>query len=380
MGNYKLLFIVFHGLNKLGGGIGKKIRAQVHAFESLGVQTSLSYLEVNKNGHYIGRKVNENLIEDFQPVLGKQYSWVWRVKFGNLQSYIEQHQINIVYIRYTHFANPFFNSFLRELKKMGVKILLEIPTYPYDAESRYDKFSVKLIKWFERRHRRSFYKYIDRIVTFSKEKKIFDVPTVNIHNGVNLSWIKINKSVSGTSDIHLIAVAVINVWHGYDRLIEGMKYYYQTNPNRTVYLHIVGDNDNKGSLRYKALVQEYGLEKYVVFHGFCSGETLDKLYDQADLAIGPLGFHRVNVHYVTPIKLAEYSARGIPFIYSGTNYLFDNQSFVLKLPEDESRIHVTELLRFLDQNSFNSQEIRTFAEQYLTWEKQMKKVLEEVLV
>ncbi len=378
MGNYKLLFIVCHGINKLGGGIGKKIRAQVQAFETIGVQTSLSYLEVDKSGHYIGRIVNEHLIENFQPVLGKQFSWIWRVKFRSLLSHIEQHQINIVYIRYTHFANPFFIRFLKKIKKKKILILLEIPTYPYDAEFKPVKFSDRLLKKVERIYRRHFFKYIDRIVTFSNETEIFGVKTINIHNGIALSSINIKKPTSDKKDIHLIAVAVMNIWHGYDRLIKGMNLYYQNRPETNVYLHIVGDGEDEESERYREMASTYGLEKYVLFNGFCTGETLDKLFDQSDLGIGPLGFHRVQVNYITPIKLGEYTARGVPFVYSGTNHLFDNQPFVYKVPPDESLVPVEELVDFIKRHKFNQNEIRKFAEDNLTWEKQMQKIMDEV--
>jgi glycosyltransferase involved in cell wall biosynthesis len=257
-------------------------------------------------------------------------------------------------------------------------VLLEIPTYPYDGESLNAKFSDRLIKQLERFYRRSLYKYITRIITFSNERKIFGLETINIHNGIDLSSIALKESSSSGKDIHLIAVAVMNVWHGYDRLIEGMNHYYRNNPDVNVYLHIVGDGADVESERYKKMVVRYGLEKFILFHGFCTGSSLDHLFDKADLAIGPLGFHRVQVSYVTPIKLGEYTARGIPFVYSGSNLLFDKQPFVYKVPADESIIQVEQLVEFLGKHKFSASKIRKFAEENLTWEEQMRKVLNEI--
>ena len=47
---------------------------------------------------------------------------------------------------------------------------------------------------------------------------------------------------------------------------------------------------------------------------------------------------------------------------------------------DESPIDINKLVRFVDLNEFKPDEIRRFAERHLTWEIQMNKVIEEVLI
>jgi hypothetical protein len=374
----KLLFIVCHGINKLGGGIGRKINSQVRAFQKTGIATSLSALEVDENDKYIGRSVNGELIETFKPVLGKNVSWKWRFKFQKLLKYIVKNEINVVYIRYSHFANPFFIHFLKNLKKRGVLILMEIPTFPYDNEYINVKFSTRIIKRIEEFYLLYFYKYVDRMVTFSIANKIFNVKTITIHNGIELNSIELKKSAKNGKDIHLIAVAVVNLWHGYDRLIEGLKQYYSTNPDHKVFLHIVGDSNDSISKKYNSMVLDYNLGNYVSFHGFQTGEALSQLFDGADMAVGPLGFHRVGVDYVTPIKFGEYCARGIPFVYSGRNDLFENQPFIYKVPDDETPVDIAELVAFVNSNTFDPVELRKFAEENLTWEIQMKKIMDSI--
>ena len=43
------------------------------------------------------------------------------------------------------------------------------------------------------------------------------------------------------NELHLIGVAEIHFWHGFDRLIKGLKEYYAHNPGYKVYFHIVGN-------------------------------------------------------------------------------------------------------------------------------------------
>lgn len=374
----KLLFILCQTVNRTGGGIGKKILSQVDAFKSVGTEVSLSVLEVDQNNVYSGRSVDGELIEQFQSVFGRRVPWLWRLSFKKLYEYITDNHFAVVYVRYSHFANPFFNRFLKRLKQKGIIILLEIPTFPYDGEYVGAVLSLKIMKCIEGFYRNSFHKYVTRIVTFSNQDEIFRTKTIKIHNGIDLSAVQQKQETDNIDEVHLIAVAVINRWHGYDRIIEGLQRYYSGQASKKVILHIVGDTGNKESLYYKRLTENYGLEEFINFHGFKSGDELSNLFNKADMAIGPLGFHRVGVEYITPIKLAEYAARGLPFIYSGVNDLFDKQPFVVKTTPDESPIDISVLVDFCDKNVFTPWEIRKFAEDNLTWEIQMKRIVEEV--
>ncbi len=83
-----------------------------------------------------------------------------------------------------------------------------------------------------------------RIVTLSDDKTIFQVPTIQISNGIDAKAISIRQKVAADENIHLIGVATLSFWHGYDRVIEGLhKYYKNGNPNRKeLFFHIVGDS------------------------------------------------------------------------------------------------------------------------------------------
>ena len=373
----RLLYVIFQGINKAGGGIAKKINSQIKAFQNLGINTSTSFLEVDGENKYTGRTIDGEILEEYSRISGMYISWKWRYKFRKLFMYIIEKKINVVYIRYTHFANPFFIRFLKKLKKAGVIVVMEIPSFPYDGEYNRVKFQAKIIKHIEEFYRHYFFGCVDRIVTFSDATEIFGVKTVKINNGIDLDTIQLKKiSVSGNS-IHLIAVAVINIWHGYDRIIEGLKTYYN-NPGAEVFLHIIGDSGNEESNKYKSLVKEYDLGKYVSFYGFKSGDELDALFNIADLAIGSVGIHRIGLSNTNPIKFGEYCARGIPFVYSGIYDIFEEQPFIYKVPNDDSAVNIHELVNFVKTNKFYPEEIRKFAAENLTWEIQMAKILNEI--
>ncbi|MEL7601201.1 MAG: glycosyltransferase family 1 protein [Proteiniphilum sp.] len=380
MNKKKLLFLIFHGIDSAGSGIHKKIKSQFQALKNIGINSSISYLRTDDNNQYDGRLIDNQLLEEYTTKFGIQKRWHWRFKFNRLLEYIIKENINTVFIRYTHFANPFFVNFLKKLNKLGVYVVMEIPTYPYDAEYKNTKQIVNIAKQVEVFYRRSFNKYVDKIVTFSNAEEIFGVKTIKINNGIDIDSIPLKTSTNYNNEIHLIAVASMELWHGYDRLIEGLKNYYSTEQKIKVYLHFVGDSNNTESLKYKHLVDLYKLGSYILFHGFKHGAELDDLFNVSDIAIGCLGVHRKNITYIKSLKNSEYCARGIPFIYSEIDDLFENKSFILKVPADESPVDINHVINFWQSNTFNPEKIRKLAEENLTWEKQMQKVISQIFL
>ena len=89
--------------------------------------------------------------------------------------------------------------------------------------------------------RKTLAKHVNAIVTFSDYHRIFGQRTIQISNGVDFDSIPLKKMLSkNTSVIHLLGVAEVHYWHGYDRLIDGLGKYYQNPANTTVFFHIAG--------------------------------------------------------------------------------------------------------------------------------------------
>lgn len=159
---------------------------------------------------------------------------------------------------------------------------------------------------------------MNAIVTFSDYHCIFGQRTIQISNGVDFDSIPLKKTVSkNTSVIHLLGVAEVHYWHGYDRLIEGLGKYYQNPANTTVFFHIAGGiwksemHDSQHAPGFYELINKYHIEKYVIFHGQKMNEELDELFNEADFAIGSLARHRSGIDKIKTLKNREYAARGI---------------------------------------------------------------------
>ena len=153
--------------------------------------------------------------------------------------------------------------------------------------------------------------------------------------------------------------------------------------HRQLFFHIVGgvaSNEMYGSMHapgFAELIDKYGIQDHIIFHGQLFGEELDDIFNQSCFAIGSLARHRSGINAIKTLKNREYATRGIPFIYSEQDSDFDNQPYVLKAPADESPIDVQQILDYMDSHHFHPENIRKTVEN-LSWKMQMQKVIEEV--
>jgi glycosyltransferase involved in cell wall biosynthesis len=367
----KILFLIFHGFNP-NNGISKKISYQLDAFKANGHETHLCYMDENESKRRI---VDDKVIANYGN--GKRGKILKRTEFGSIVDYAVKNSIEFVYIRSNHNANPFTINMVRRMKKKGMKVVMEIPTYPYDQEYFYKKMWRQLIQ--DKIFRKLFAKQLDAIVTFTEKDHIFGQKTIKISNGIDFDSVRMKKDCHTTNnELHLIGVAEIHRWHGFDRVIKGLAEYYNSSRNIKVFFHIVGYFFSFiEEEEITRIIKNNHLEPYVILHGKKHGKELDEIFDQCNFGIGSLGRHRVGITDIKTLKNREYAARGIPFIYSENDSDFDKRPYVLKMPADETAINIENIIHFFQQIKISPQEIRNSI-QYLSWKNQMKKVTDSL--
>lgn len=372
----KALYLSFSGYYEYNG-ISKKKRAQIKGLKECGLNVVNCYYTVcpdNKHSLWIADDV---ILID----LGKGFCAKLRkrVDYSFIFSYIIKADISFVYIRSEHNASPFLIYFVAQLKKRKVKVVMEIPTYPYDQE--YITFKRKCSLYIDKLFRLNLAKQLDAIVTFSNEKNIFGQRTIRISNGIDFDLIRLRrKREYVANEMHLIGVAEIHYWHGFDRVVAGLANYYRANVKETceIYFHIVGEfSGERERIEILPLIKDNHLEKYVILHGNLYGQALDVLFDYADVGIGSLGRHRSNITYIKTLKNREYAARGIPFIYSEIDEDFEGKPYVLKVPADDSPLDISAVIGFFDQQKWDASKIRESI-LHLSWKSQMKDVLDNI--
>lgn len=369
----KALFLIFHGFDK-ANGISKKIHYQVKALKECGVDVRLCYYDITATGERRWM-VDDEVIADFGTGTTAK---VWkRIYYSPIADYARRENIYLVYIRSHHNANPFTLNLVKHLKRTGAKVVMEIPTYPYDQE--YSSLSMKFHLVIDRCFRRQLSRHLDGIVTFSNAETIFGGKTIRISNGIDFDAIPIKQGRNDTShELHLIGVAEVHYWHGFDRLVNGLAEYYRTNPEYKVYFHIVGPlSGERERKEILPVIRDNHLEPYVILHGPLHSEKLNAQFEKADFAIGSLGRHRSGITYIKTLKNREYAARGLAFMYSENDEDFDSMPYVWKVPADESPIDIPRLIDFQRNQAMTPAEIRESVRP-LSWKAQMQKVIDKV--
>ena len=360
--------VVLLTVNDLSGpvteGILKKMLGQKKAWETLGFTAELIFTK------------GKAILNDQGQILRIMPDWGKRMQFFMyLLSYLTdaKNSPDILYIRYP-FSTPAFVWFLKALKvnNRSLKIVLEIPTMPYEQEFT----GVNRWKWLVDNHyRKKLPGWVDLTVVIGNPVPFPGIKTVHISNAIYIDPDYSEKQKAGDT-FHLIAVGLWRYWHGLDRLITGLAAFRDQHPGKKVVLTIVGDGDE--SARYRTMAEQYKLWEEVVFTGPKSEAEIRILCQSAQLGIGVLGSHRKGLDSHAPLKHRTYAAAGLPFVYSTADPDFERTLFAFRLPSDESPINVAGLIAFCENLPVTPAEIHAFAAENLTWEKQMKKVLDNV--
>lgn len=371
----KILFLVFHGFDAFNG-ISKKILYQVDALRTLGHTVALGSLITDEQGHW-KQLCDDRVVSDLgRGAIGKLKK---RVSYTALTQEILREKFDLVYIRSNHNANPFTIRMVRRIRRAGIQIVMEIPTYPYDQEYATLGLKEHMELLIDQLFRRRFARYLNAVVTFSESPVVFGQRTICISNGISYDAIPMrhpHTPVAG--ELHLVAVADISFWHGFDRAVQGLAAYYAAGKQETaVFLRIVGRGRTEVLDELRRLVGEHHLEHYVTFTGPLFGEMLDREFDRADMAIGSLGRHRSGITHIKTLKNREYAVRGIPFVYSEYDSDFEQMPYILKAPADESPLDMNRLATFCREGTYTAEEIRRSVRS-LSWENQMQHVLNAV--
>lgn len=261
--------------------------------------------------------------------------------------FIKENDIKLCYIRYGYSDYSFIKMIKNIKEKCDAKIIIEIPTYPYDVEMN-KNLRFRILRILDKINRKKIKNYVDKIATFSQDTEIFGIKCINIFNGVPIEEIKLKQFSNELDIINIIAVASMGIHHGYDRIIRGLKNYYQNNGKRTINLHIVGEG--QAINEYKTLIKKYSLENNIKLHGFKSGEELESIYRICDISVASLGLHRINIYLASTLKTREYGAKGLPIITSCKIDIYpEDYKYILNFPEDDSDIDIYKIIKFYDE-------------------------------
>lgn len=296
---------------------------------------------------------------------------------------------DFIYIRRTTVDSSFI-SFFKEVKNKfpKCKIIVEFYTYPYDKDDycRNINHFISSSPFFfkDYMYRRKYKECIDRIVTYSKDKKIFGVNTICTTNGVYVDELSpVRKNYDET--INLISVAQMQEHHAYERLIIGLGEYYKAGGKRRIIYHAVGEGPELK--HYEELVKQYHIENSVVFYGKQFGSELDKIYNKADIAVASLGLYKYGIDVISTLKTCEYMAKGLPVLTGCKISLIgeDNPPYIYEIENNSTPVNIDKLVEFYDMLTNTGRQedisasIRLFAKTHMDMPVVMEPIIDYIL-
>lgn len=350
----KILYIFLE--NEKNIGVRKKVEYQIKSLSKLGIEVDKIY--VDSTIAYL----NDKILFNVGGKLLKRFILFFKLKKISLELY------DLIYIRNPG-SNPFFISFLKEIKNK--KIIMEIPTYPYDNEA--NTLLLKVQNMLDKVYRIKLKNYVQRMVTYSDDKEIWGIPCINISNGIDLDEIKIIDKKNIKDKIVFTSISNCSFWHGIDRFIYSILEYIKNNGKEEMVFNIVGEGNETSKL--KRIVKENKLENIVIFHGKQLDKELEEICNITDIGIGSLGIHRISLETVQPLKNREYCAKGLPFIISFNDPDFINKEFIYKVSNDEKLFDIEKIIEWYKNLKITSEEIKEYSKNF-SWDIQMKKVVD----
>ena len=353
----KLLVFTKNDVLSEKSSVGRKVYNQYRAFSEM-FDTYL--MSISENKIVLIHKGKTKIVAEFDHWFKAMAAFY---KCAN--ECVKKYNIPYVFIRYP-MSDQLFINMLKKMKKTS-RIIIEIPTYPYDNEIKNygDTFKNRLAYYVDRLSRRKLKKNVYKIATYSEDKEIFGIPAFQVYNAVFVDDIKPREIRETDGAIHILGVAEMQQSHGYDRLISGLYEYYKNKNEKEVYLHLAGEGHEKKN--YEALVKKYSLEKYVVFHGYCVGEKLEKLYNNSDLAVETLGLHRQGIDLSSSLKSREYLSKGLPMITSvKIDVIPEDYKYVLKVEANDNPVDINKVVDYynsiyVDEQNDVVNDLREFA-------------------
>lgn len=269
----------------------------------------------------------------------------------------------------------------RSIQHNGAKYIFEFPTYTTVREKSFSKLR-ELFYIYSDFWQKKVEKYVSCFVMIGEDAggEYRGKPAINISNGINLEALPVRTPKEDPECIHILALASMSYWHGYDRLINSLANY---DGNQKIMIHMVGGNDGGYLSEWKELTDQLGLNEQVIFHGPKSGAELEEIFDLCDIGINSMGMYRKGFTMTSELKAREYAARGLPFVCSVQDpALVDHKKNLwLQISNDDSIPNMDEIVDFVMKmrvDPDHTVKLRKYAQDHMTWESQYKQVFKRI--
>lgn len=357
-----MIYIVNEDLNVAGyEGVKKKVYGQIDAFSRAFGRVLLIYCAYGIVYLYEGKDL-----------IDKKTALSSEKQFNAYLGWIKEYNCTKIYMRCLIPATYKYLCFLKTVKDMQVKLVLEYPTYPYEGE-----INNELIILEDREYRNEIKKYVDLATTYKRGEEVYGINTIILNNGLSLNANPVRKVHEKSKTINMLTVSAFSTHHGYERILEGLKNYYEEPYDYTIDFYMVGTGMERQ--KYEYLINKYDLSDHVKMCGVCVGEALDYYYNIADIGIGSMGLYKTKANVATCIKTKEYCGRGLPFIYGYEDEGFSgDEPYLVRVSNDSTPLDMSIVIDLYEKTVGNNSiilEMRKKAERHFSWDYIMSDII-----
>lgn len=373
-----LLFVMRYPLHRWDN-LKNKFDGQMAAARALGFETR--YIGWDGEGMWLCGGAERALIRrsHMTRMPGYEHTKLYIDLMAAVEEAVRREAPDLVYLRYM----PVFGNAVRalsEAKKRGARLVVEHPTYPPE-NGRTTSLLRKPVFAYNARVFQKIHPMIDLYALIGNPcgDRLEGRPAMNILNGVDVEKLPLHAPRPDDGSVALLALASMSRWQGYDRLLRAMAAY---RGDAAVTLHMAGGEGDGSLAEWKRMSRELGLSDRVVFHGELHGEALDRVAARCDIGVGGLGLYRKGQYCSMTLKLREYMARGLPFVYAVDDpSIPEEPRFCLKLKNDGSALSMEEIVAFARRARGDTEApllMRAYARERMSWEGVLRAVLERV--
>jgi len=357
-------------LHYLYVGIENKLLEQASAAKKLGLD--IDYIILNDEKEYqVDNVIYKKLVYPKNPLRKKITRRFF--KFSIINETIDLSDYDAIVIRY---PRPIFYDWKKFTDKYPNKIITEhhaiaLPETIYKITfSNILNFIQEYINSKKLKNKAIGLIGVTDEIARKESKRNSFLPTKTISNGIDVSKVNFTKFIpfDGKSLTMTIVASEFAPWHGLDKLLKAL---IESDTDIQITLNLVGEyiSDND-----RAIIDRINATKkniIIKVLGSKRGKELDEIFSNTTLAIGSLAIYRQKLEEACALKIREYLARGIPFIYSARDPdISEKSSFSLELPNDDSPIDFNQIIKFVEQVSAQkniSEEMREYAFKTVDW-------------
>ncbi len=362
--------------------IMQKLNGEINAVRNLGHE--VEYISFDRDYIYLEKGEKREIIR--KTTLGHSKFYFHTLVFADInkaaEKVISSGKYDLVYFRHSPIGYRGYKMMKTAKETNKTKVVVEIPSFPLNVDKPKNLIRKLYVIYSDAWWKKSS-KFVSLFAGIGEKADAFlGVPFINIDNGIDIHLIpKRTEKKSQDGKTHLLAVASMCEWHGYERIIRGIGV-WQNEKKENYVLDLVGDEGDGSLSKWKELVHELGLEKQVVFHGRKTGDALTEMYNMATIGLSSLAMYKVGFQSGSVLKLREYMARGLPFIYAHDDpHMSADLPWCLKIPNDDSTVNmdsVDEFVKKIYQEDELPERMRKYAEENMTWESQFRKIFNRI--